>query len=95
VASQGGRGFDWDAANIRHATRHGYAVEEIEAALDDPYGVDFPTEGIADEERYGWIGITRNGVHIVVIFTFSGDLVRPISARRATRTERLLYTEQP
>lgn len=93
MASQGGHEFDWDDPNIAHATHHGYSVEDIEAALNDPYGVAFPTEGSADEERHGWIGATRTSVLIVVIYAFRGDRVRPISARKASRRDRRVYTE--
>jgi hypothetical protein len=53
MTMQGGGGFEWDEENILHATRHGFSVEEIEAALNDPLGREFPSRPVPGEPRYG------------------------------------------
>jgi len=50
--------------------------------LDDPH----PTE-----ERYITIGTDLLGRVLVVVYTWRGETVRMISARRATRTEHRQY----
>jgi len=44
-----------------------------------------------DEERFVTIGVGSIGRILVVVYTVRGDRIRIISARKATRHERLQY----
>jgi uncharacterized DUF497 family protein len=93
MAMQGGEGFEWDVANEAHATRHGFTVAQIEAALNDPFGVDL-TATASDQPNFGWVGMTDTGAILAIIYTFRGRRVRPFSARKASRAERRLWMER-
>ncbi len=94
MAMQGGDAFDWDGGNLQHAQRHGFTADQIEQALDDPFGVATEATDLDGEERFGWVGMANTGQLIAVVYTVRGDAIRPISARKATRWERQLYTER-
>ena len=77
--------FDWDEGNLGKCQKHGVSRVEIEDALTgeprvvpDSYPVDI-------EPRFRAIGITKEGRHVFVAFTFrdkNGRMaIRPISAR--------------
>lgn len=91
---QGGEGFQWDAANAEHATRHGFTIAQVEAALNDPFGVEFFATPMDTEERFGWYGMTNTGALLAIIYTMRGRLVRAIRVRKAMRYERRMYTER-
>lgn len=46
-----------------------------------------------EEERFITIGIDAFGRVLVVVYTWRGDEIRLISARKATRSERNQYEE--
>lgn len=94
MVRQGGDGFEWDEGNSSHATRHGFTIEEIETARNDPFGHTASRAPAADEPPEAYLGTTSSGVILAIIDSMRGGLVRPISARKATRTERLEYTER-
>jgi uncharacterized DUF497 family protein len=50
---------------------------------------------IGGEERFVIIGMSRERKLLVVVHTMRGVRIRIISARRATRHERLKYEETP
>jgi uncharacterized DUF497 family protein len=87
--------FEWDprkaAANVR---KHRLSFEEARTAFAEPLGrvVDDPRHSTY-EEREVLIGRTDRGRLVAVMFTERGDTVRIISARHATRRERMNYEE--
>jgi uncharacterized DUF497 family protein len=74
-------------------SKHGIDFQDAQIAFR------FPTiERIDDrldygEERYIGIGI-MHGTIIVMVYTYRDDGIRLISARRAKRNERKIYTER-
>ena len=87
--------FEWDprkaAANV---AKHGVSFEEAESAFSDPLALitDDPRHSTS-ERREALIGISERSRLVVVMFTERGDAVRIISARQATRQERIDYEE--
>jgi uncharacterized DUF497 family protein len=86
---------EWDpakaASNLR---KHGVSFEEAATALADDYsvtGVD--PEHSVGESRVVTFGTTSAGRLLVVSHTEDGDVLRIISARRATKRERRIYEE--
>lgn len=62
--------------------------------LDDPLSVTFPDPDHSDrEQRFLIIGVSVPGRTLVVSHAESGDTIRIISARTATRGERKFYEE--
>lgn len=87
--------FEWDenkaAANL---TKRGISFEEATTVFDDPLYVDFYDPDHSQEEhRYIIIGESKQGRVLIVSYTERGDVIRPISARRLTPSERKDYEE--
>ena len=90
--------FEWDEAKNRsNKKKHGIDFETAQLIFDDPHCISF-VERVSDgEERWHAIGSIENIIVIVVVHTYreevSDEVIRIISARRATRHERKLYAQ--
>ena len=87
--------FAWDArkaaANLR---KHGVAFAEATTAFGDPLSLTIPDpDHSEDEGRFLLIGRSTRQHLVVVAHVERGDTVRLISARPATRRERIVYEE--
>ena len=89
--------FDWDERkNKANRTRHGVWFEEAQSVFDDPHGRLFhDPEHSEEEERFILLGISSAARPLVVVHCYreSEELVRIISARKATKKEVRLYEE--
>jgi uncharacterized DUF497 family protein len=87
--------FEWDpakaATNLR---KHRVSFQEASTVLYDPLSSTFPDSGSASEPRFVTIGTSTLGRHLVVVHTERRGILRLISARRATRRERVFYEEE-
>jgi len=87
--------FEWDDDKARsNFQKHGVQFEDARTVFRDPFAIELLDER-ADygEERYILIGMSENGV-LVVIYTERGPRNRIISARRAEPNERRHYYEE-
>jgi uncharacterized protein len=90
--------FRWDAAKAAaNKRKHGIAFDEAMLVFDDPYALS-QAERVVDEElRWQTIGMVADLILVLVAHTVSeqGDdeIIRIISARRATRAERRRYEQ--
>lgn len=88
------RRFEWDDDKARlNVLKHSIDFVEATTAFDDPDGriADDPTHS-KQERRYWLIGKTVFGRLIMIVFTpRPGPITRLISARPASREERVLY----
>ena len=85
--------YEWDPAKARaNSLKHGVEFADAVGALDDPLAIilDDPHPS---EQRFLCLGKDFLGRILVVNWTMRRDVSRLISARRATRTERILYEE--
>ncbi|HEU4631430.1 MAG TPA: BrnT family toxin [Gemmatimonadaceae bacterium] len=87
--------FAWDpakaAANVR---KHGVSFEEAETAfLDDHALVLADPDHSAEEDRFLLLGLSSALRVLVVVHCYREDdaVIRLISARKATRSERVQY----
>jgi uncharacterized protein len=90
--------FEWNPAKARENVRkHGISFDEAQTAFADEQAilVDDP-EHSADEDRFAILGLSAPLRVLVVAHCYrEGDsVVRIISARKATRTERAQYDAQ-
>jgi uncharacterized protein len=92
--------FDWDDAKAESNTlKHGVEFLEAMTVLADPLAMTmFDHDHSDDEERWVSIGRSAQGALLVVIHTFvaTGErsaLLRLISARPVTRSERKQYEQ--
>lgn len=84
---------EWDAAKAEtNLAKHGIDFADAAPVLFDDRAVTRPDDH-PFEERYVTIGIDALGRCLVVVYTWRGDRIRMISARKATRTEARLYAE--
>ena len=87
--------FVWDnnkaEANLK---KHKIAFEDAASIFGDPLAVTFrDPDHSTGEVRYLTFGLSHNGHLLVLSHTYRSELVRIISARRATRAERKIYEE--
>jgi uncharacterized DUF497 family protein len=87
--------FEWDgrkaAANRR---RHGIDFADAAAVFEDERALTVPDEITAvDETRMLTLGRDAMARLLVVAYTWRGERIRLISARRATPNERRHYRE--
>ena len=90
--------FEWDKnKNLRNQAKHGVSFETARLVFDDPLHVSFP-ECIQDgEERWQTLGLILGVVVVLVAHTVrmesDDEVVRLVSARKATRQERRFYEQ--
>ena len=87
--------FEWDnkkaEANFK---KHQIAFEEAASAFGDPLAITFrDLDHSVGERRFLTFGVSQSGVLLVLSHTYRSELIRIISARRATRAERKIYEE--
>jgi uncharacterized DUF497 family protein len=84
--------FEWDPAKARsNFTKHGISFSDVEPAFYDQYALSMLDPGATSEERYVMIGLDALGRLVVVVYTYRGESIRIISARKATKAERKYY----
>jgi uncharacterized protein len=88
--------FEWDAEKARiNLKKHGVSFDEASTAFGDPLALTMPDPLHSDgEERLVLLGQTlHQRLLVVVVHTERGNRIRLISAREATRKERVYYEE--
>ena len=86
--------FEWDPAKARaNARKHGISFDEAETAFYDDFALLVPDpDHSKDEPRFLLIGLSAAlRVLVVVHVELATNVIRVISARRATRSERAQY----
>ena len=78
--------WDPDKATANYE-KHGVWFSDAEPVLFDPYAITIQDERVDEEERFVTIGIDALGRILVVVYTYRGEMIRMISARKATRAE--------
>ena len=90
--------FAWDEAKNRaNKVKHGVSFELAKLVFDDPLHLSLPDRYEQDEERWRTIGLVGTVELLLVVHTYveqnGEEIVRIISARKATRRERAIYEE--
>ena len=84
----------WDPEKAkRNYRKHEIRFADAESALFDPMALTLEDERSEGEQRFVSIGTGALGRVLVVVYTYRGDRIRLISARRATPRERRRYEE--
>ena len=85
---------EWDPGKARlNARKHGVALADAVAVLEDETAPTMRDPFAEDEERWITLGLDAFGRALVVVYTWRGECVCPISARNATPRERRRYEE--
>jgi uncharacterized DUF497 family protein len=91
--------FDWDDAKSEcNLKKHGVSFELARLVFDDPHNVSQRDETCETEERWLTIGLVEGILILLLVHTWEEEdheeIVRIISARKATRVERETYENQ-
>ena len=90
--------FVWDEVKSRSNLRkHGISFETGSLVFDDPLHVIRQDRAVAGEARWQAIGMVNGSLMLFVAHTIEdedNELIRIISARKATARERRVYEEQ-
>ena len=90
------RRFKWAKHKAEsNLKKHGVSFGEVTTAFDDPLFIVFsdPDHSV-DENRFILMGESRERRLLVVSYTERPQAIRLISARKATRKERIAYEEE-
>lgn len=87
--------FAWDPRKAEgNLKKHGVDFREAATVFDGPLSTAFPdADHSSSERRFLILGLSALGRTLVVSYTESGDTIRIISARAATRREQKFYEE--
>jgi uncharacterized protein len=85
--------FTWDPAKNRSNRRkHGVSFETAALVFDDPFHIT-RSDMVAGEERWQTIGMVGGLYVLLVAHNVDEDVIRIISARKATPQERRIYAQ--
>jgi uncharacterized protein len=87
--------FEWDQEkNRRNLAKHKISFDHAAMVFNDPLALTIPDRVVEGEERWRTLGMIA-GIVLIVAHTYreeAGDeMIRLISARRATANERRAY----
>ena len=89
--------FEWDPVKDRaNRRKHGVPFEEARTAFADEHGrLIHDPDHSDDEDRFVLLGFSSSMRLVVVCHCYrsSNDIIRIISARKATRRERAIYAQ--
>ncbi|MEY4617589.1 MAG: hypothetical protein RJB66_2549 [Pseudomonadota bacterium] len=88
--------FEWDPVKAKsNRKKHGVTFAEASSCFYDPMHILInDPDSAADEDRLILIGASsKSQILVVVHVDISGDTIRIISARKATKAERKQYEE--
>ena len=90
--------FDWDPAKARaNMRKHGVSFEEAQSVFYDEFARQFyDPESSNEEDRFLLLGLSNQTRMLLVCHCerAGGEVIRIISARKATRNERKYYEGQ-
>lgn len=89
--------FEWDEnKNQSNIRKHGVDFRQAVYVFADPFALSMPDdEHSDDEERWLLLGKNLNEQVLLVVHTFRYEnVIRIISARKATQNEKATYTRR-
>src|SRR3990172_3245345 len=100
---RGDTSFEWDSAKAAtNLSKHGVSFEEAASGFADTRGLDGPDiEHSSVEARFLRIGMSALGRILTIAYTVrvrrkdNVEVIRIISARRASRREKAAYRQAP
>jgi hypothetical protein len=90
--------FEWDEVkNRRNRRKHKISFETAIMVFDDPHALSDREREVDNEERWQAVGVIAGSVTVVVAYTYwqenGEEVIRIISARKASPAERRAYEE--
>jgi uncharacterized protein len=87
--------YQWDpvkaTANVK---KHGVEFADVVEVFEDPDAITLEDPDSEGEQRFLSLGLDFLGRLLVVAYTYRGDAIRVISARKATRKETSVYEKR-
>ena len=85
---------EWDPnKEIINIIKHGVHFSEAATVLEDEYALTIE-DILSNEQRFITLGVSDAGRILVVVYTYRGEVIRIISTRKATASERETYKER-
>ena len=85
--------FEWDPNKaIANIEKHGIDFVDAVTVFDDLNAVTIDDPDY-EEQRFITIAMDAFGRVLLVVYTWRGDIIRLISARKATKSERKQYKD--
>lgn len=87
--------FEWDPKKAsENVKKHGVTFDEASAVFQDPISITISDPAHSkDEERFVLLGCSHRHRLLVVVHIERGEHIRIISARAATKKEKLQYED--
>jgi len=90
--------FAWDETkNKTNCAKHGVSFETARLVFDDPHAISVQNRHECGEERWQTLGLVDGVVVLLVAHAYRKqddfELIRIISARKATKRERQRYEQ--
>ena len=86
--------FEWDKNKSKgNEAKHGISFADTFGVFEDPNALTID-QIVKNEERHITIAMDAFGRLLVVVYTWRGDKIRIISARKATRSEVKQYESE-
>jgi len=83
--------YQWDKTKAQvNRRKHGVSFADAVAVFEDDWAITI-ADDYPDEERFATIGRDILGRILIIVYTWRGDDIRVISARKATRSEKEQY----
>jgi hypothetical protein len=83
--------YEWDETKAQTNRRdHGIDFADAATVFEDDFALT-ALDDASDEDRFVTLGMDAVGRLLVVVYTWRGDRIRIISARKATKPERRHY----
>jgi len=88
--------FEWDPKKAAsNQAKHGVSLEEAKSVFYDEFAIQFydPENSVLEEDRFLMLGLSSESRVLLVCHCErdSGNTIRIISARKATKKERQFY----
>jgi uncharacterized DUF497 family protein len=85
--------FEWDKLKAdSNLKKHGVSFQEATSVFADILSITIPDpDHSSSEARFLDLGLSHRNRLLVVSYTERGEVIRIISARRASRSERNVY----
>lgn len=86
--------FDPEKAALNPLNHDGVTFDEAAPVLLDPYALTREDADIADEQRFVTLGMGGKSRILIVVWTLRGEILRLISAWKASKPQRSRYEQQ-
>ena len=88
-------GYEWDPEKAaQNLSTHDVLLSYAADVLEDTYALTREDASAQGEQRWVSVGMDGLGRVLTIVYTYRGERIRLLSARRATRRERESYERE-